>query len=201
MNLKFDKLSKREQVGLIIAGIAMFLAVLNGLVVKSIISRMTLLDHLIERSNEQLRLNNNVIKSQKAVEAEFQQVSAMFEQVDSINTGKESINSALDELAKKHKVNCASMEALEPDPKKSMNYDEFELNISQFDASVANWLRFLHEINEQRKLPGMPRVAKLTLTTIKNSDQVKGSMVISRIMSKVAKPAEGKAPEDGKDEK
>ena len=201
MNLKFDKLSSREQVGLVVAGIAMLLAVLNGLVVKSIVSRITLLDNLIERSNEKLRLNHQVIKSQKAVEAEFQQVRTMFEQVDSVNAGKESINSGMDELAKKHNVNCASMEALEPDPKKNMNYDEFELNISQFDASVANWLRFLHEMNELQKVPGMPRVAKLTLTTIKNSDQVKGSMVISRIMNKVAKSAEENAVDVPKEAK
>lgn len=189
MNLKLDKLSSREQIGLMVAGFAIFLALLNGLVIDKIVSRLTLLDSLIERSQKHLDLSAKVIRSRSSVEAEYERVKSMFEQVDTVNAGKENINSMMDELAKKHSVNCASMEALEPDPGKSLNYDVFELNVSQFDSSTANLLTFLHEMNEQRKLPGMPRVSKMTLSTVKNSDQIKGSMLITKIMTKVAVPA------------
>ncbi|MBN2302486.1 MAG: hypothetical protein JXN60_08225, partial [Lentisphaerae bacterium] len=86
----------------------------------------------------------------------------------------------IDELAERAGI---SLDAIDHrPPNEALFYDEYFVEIGKFETDMQNLLKFFESI-ENLAAPGMMRVSKLNITPSKTKGAVRGSMVISKLMT------------------
>jgi len=174
---KLEKLGPREKLGLAIATILVSALLADGLVIKTVANVFKELDADIENEQNGLAYNRRLEEGQPGVSAKYQAVKDLLGEAPSSAEAIDEMKGQIDELARRAGLDIVSMAHREP--RKRNFCVEHSVEVGEFEGDLAKMLRFLHEL---RKLPGMLRVAQLSVTPDKSRGLLKGSMLITKVM-------------------
>jgi len=174
--IKFDKLGLREKVGLSIAGLFIVFMIIDRLVVASVVSTLNDMQQRISTAEKELNYNKSVLKRKDEISARYEGISSLIGITVSPAEEIDNMSMEIADLATRMQIDYDSSQR---EPRKHAFYEEYFVDIRQFECEMNNLLVFLHEV---QKSPGMFRVSKLSVSSEQNDTRVKGSMLISKVM-------------------
>jgi hypothetical protein len=186
MAMRFDSLGTREKVGLALAALAVFLLLVERLVVHAWMNSCRSIDGEIVICRRELGYQDGVRASQARVESAYQAIRGLLGSVGSADETLDGLKGEIDDLARRAGVSVVSMDHRAP-----VRTDATELYtvvVASFECDTPSLLKFLANVEET---PGLLRVVKLSLSPGKTRHHVKGSMVITKLMVSSDLSAEG----------
>ncbi len=178
---KLDKLSTREQVGLVLAVACLLAFGVERLLVQRMVKEYHDLSQQIETKERELKLNRLIISRKKAIEAEYSNVEQLLRKPPSEAEAIAQMKRRVDSLADAMGVTLKSRDHLEPRHRKF--FDEYAVDLKDFEAGLEEFLRFMYSLSSLRTEPGMLQIASLTVSPKKNSGSVEGSMLVTKVMT------------------
>ncbi len=189
--LKLDKLGPRERVGLGLALAFVLVLLVDRLVVGWVSERVRDIEAQAETDAKELSYNNSVLRAKGPIEAEYGRIEASLATRLSDSEAIDEIKGEIDDLARDSGVELVSME--HRGPVVNPGYTEYVIEIRKLEAPMEGLLNFLHRIWMS---PGMMRVRKVTVGPGAGPDRVEGTVVISKLLVPVGRPAEPAAATD-----
>lgn len=181
-----QRLRSREKIWLGVMAVVLLLLLADWAVVQPVGRVYQDLDREIAQARTAVEYNHGVLPAESSVTEAFEAVGQKVGRVRSQAEDIDSMKGEIDSLAKKHAVTILAMKHRQP--RNAPYYDEYFVEIGEFEADIANLLTFLHSL---RASPGTLRISSLSLTPISGGSRAKGSMVISKVMMTDAKEASG----------
>ena len=181
---KLERLRPRERLGLVVMMAAVLLWGADRVLVVTVVDQLKRMDMAITTAKKTMVYHRDVLARKDATSREFARIGDLLGRVSSPEIGVADMKGELDELARKTGVAVSSMEHREP--RSAKYYDEYLVEIGKFESSMKSFLDFLRELQVSA---GMLRVVKLNLIPGTGSDQVRGSMLITKIMLPEPAPA------------
>ena len=183
---KISKLAPREKGFLAVGALCIAIFLLDRLVVRSVVKNFKQLDMDIEKAAKVLDYHKQVMNEQDKVTGIYNEISTKLGEVTSFAEEIDKMNMEIDNMARATGVDCPSIGPRDSRPS-GLSYEEFFVEIENFQATIEDLLRFLHDVHT---FPGMMRVSRLTISPDnRDKDKVKGSMLITKVM--MASPEEG----------
>ncbi|MFC1452769.1 hypothetical protein ACFLSJ_05425 [Verrucomicrobiota bacterium] len=182
-----QKLRVRERVAVAGAAAVLCLLLVQYLVARPIVRAYTRLDEAERVRSADLKYSLGAEGRRPGVVREY---DALARFIQSTSTSADSIDEMkrqIEKLADETEVSLLSRE-----PRKPVTadfYREYAIEIGKFEAGMTQLLAFLHGLPN---LDGTLRVSELSLSPEKGRNQVKGSMVITKVL----RPEERVAPTD-----
>ncbi len=172
-----SRIGPREKFGLILALFCIVFLVVDNLVIRPMVARCQELDVSIGNVEKTHSLYIDIIATSDVVDRMFNRIRSKLG--PSVPSAKAIVQMKreIDELA--NSTDVTLNEIKHRDPAKREFYDEYFVDIGDFETNEASLLRFLHGL---RQLPGTFQVASLKLSPGTDSDRVKGSMTITKVM-------------------
>jgi hypothetical protein len=178
---KLDKLASREKLLLGFAGLCVVVLLLDWLVIQRLVTRNRAVVHDIQRAGKDLEYNLSVLASRDEVARQYEVVKGLLREASSTAEEIDGMKGETDAMLGKFGIEFQSINHREP--RRTPYYEEYTVDVGGFQADVENLVRFLNEIHERRQAPGVLRVAKLSVNpNEKGERQIKGSMVLTKIM-------------------
>jgi len=177
-----DKLGVRERMALFVATLCVMALLLDYLVVRPVIGKLDGLNLEIESETAQLAYNMRVLQWRDTILKQYEEVSGLVGTATSSAEEADALAAEVDAMARQTRVELPSMGSLTP--RKTDVYEEYLVEVRDFEAGMAALLAFLYE-SVQR--PGLLRVSKLTVTPDRAGDRLRGSMLITKVMLTEAK--------------
>ncbi len=178
MAFRLSQLSGREQGMLALACCMVLVMLADNLVVGPSLRRLKRMDIGIDVARRQLRHNRTMLQLEEPVTAEYGKVRDLIGEEDTETGEIERLKSQLDELASRTGLSLRAMRHLAP------SRDEFlvtyQIDVSEFSGETISLLNFLHALHDA---PGMLRAARLSVAAPDESTVVRGSMVITKVMT------------------
>jgi Tfp pilus assembly protein PilO len=175
---RLSQLPQREQIGLSLACAALLLVVADQFVVKPVGRDLDRMDVEIEVAERQLQHNRGILKYQESVEAQYRQVENVIGVSCPAQEAIEAFKSQVDEIALRNGISLKSMQHLAPVTTDFLV--TYFVEISDFEGETLSLINFLHEV---QTAPGLLRLQRLSITSQDESTTVKGSIVISQVMT------------------
>lgn len=173
---RLSKLRMRERVGLLLAVIAVALLLMDNLVVQPVAKEYKNLGAAIAAERAKLAYAETVVTLESQIMERFGAVKDLLGAPQPEVVSVDLMKGRIDELAKKSEVLLFSIKHR---PVKDMGfYQEFAVEIGEFEATEDNLLRFLHSIRTEESIY---RVSKLDVKPDPEGDLVRGSMMITKV--------------------
>jgi hypothetical protein len=177
---KLDKLSAREKTGVVLSVVCVLIVGADRLVVQPMIGRYNQLREQIEIKEKDLQLSRTILGSKQQVESSYRQVEELLDAPASEAEAIAGMKKQMDSLADRMGVTIKSRDHLEPQNRKF--FDEYALDLKEFEANRRNFLTFVHSLAYMRRASGMLQIASLRVTPQKRREKLEGSMVITKVM-------------------
>ncbi len=173
------KLSEREKIGLMVAGISLFLWLVNQVVVLGLEKRLNELGRDIEKKENESRYSKCVLQGMSNITKEYEESSVEMPRapLSAKTTIMDELMGQVYDLAVQAGISEPATKHHEPVITKY--YVEYAVELNGFQAEMPNLVRFLHLA---QTAPGMLRVSLLTLSPGKTKSQVTGSILLSKIV-------------------
>lgn len=178
---RLSQLPPREQAGLGIACAFVLLLIADQIVVSPVTAVLSRMDIDIEVATKQCEHNKQVLRYETSVEAKYEQVKNLIGVSPSEQEAVEAFKSSIDEMALRNGISLKSMQHLTPEPTDFLV--TYSVEIGDFEAETLALINFLNEI---QNAPGLLRVQRLSLNSQDETTMVKGSLVISKVMTLAA---------------
>jgi type II secretory pathway component PulM len=176
---RLARLSTRERSWMLIAGVFVVLLCVVLLVVNPVLQELHRLEEEIGRKRVQKAYARSVESWHAGVAQQFSAAAGRLSKAVSPSEDIAEFKGEIDELARKHSLVVSTMEHREPRPFKA--YDEYTVAIGKFESSRQALLEFLDDL---QKSPGLLRVSNMSLTPGLTGDQIKGSLLITKVKLK-----------------
>ncbi len=187
----FGRLPTKEQVGIGIALVFVVLLLADKFVVQAIVRENNSKDADILILEDRIRHNRKILQLKDSVTEKYEKVSDLIGESPPGQEANESLKGEVDEIATEAGVRLKSMQHLTPDP---LDYlTTYYVDVSEYETETLNLLSFVKSVES---VPGMLRIQRLVVEAQEPNTQVKGSVVISKVMAK----ASGVAEEDAASE-
>ena len=177
MGGRLSRMSSREQVGLVLSVAGVILVSVDWLVVRPVLRESRRLAMEIASAETNLRQCRDVQSVKAGVEKEYRTVSRFMRPSTSRAEEIANMKGEIDEMTRRSGVVVAAMEHEEP--RLSPVVEEYFVRIGKFDADRRSLLAFLNELQNSAS---MLRVAQMSLSPGTVPDQVKGSMLVTKVM-------------------
>lgn len=179
---RLARLSPRERSGILIAAVVVTLVVVDLLIVNPVLRELDRLSTEIQKEQRALSYARSVQSWHGGVEQQFLSAASKLSKAISASEDIAEFKGEIDELARKHGLLISSMEHREP--RSFAAHDEYLVAIGKFESSRRALLDFLVDL---QKSPGLLRVSNMSLTPGASEDQVKGSLLVTKLKLKIAK--------------
>ena len=173
---RISRLNSREKLGLIIAMLVTAVLVLDRLAVRPLGVRCEGLDLDIQREAKTLEYQASVMQARSEVERQFESIRAQLGEELPAAEAIDAMKGEIDALARASEVSLLAMKHREP--RRTEFYDEYALDIGDFETDEIGLMRFLHALMEK---PGTFHVTKLKLAPDATGKRVKGSMTVTKV--------------------
>jgi len=186
-----DRLRPREKLGLLIAVLCIFALLADHLVVAAVVKKMRQIDDETKTAKKMLVYNIGVLE--RGVPKDYDGIGNVLEKSGSSG---EIINEMKDEIydiAHKTGVELPSMEGR--DPVKKDFYEVYPVEIGKFDTTMENLINFLHALHTS---PSMLIVSRLSISSSKESNQNKVTMLVTKLIMQTSPPPSLSAPPETK---
>ena len=174
---RLSQLPALEQLGLGMACAAVLLLAADHFVVKPVSWKLKQLDIKIEAAEQKVAFDYKSLQYKKSVEEQYAQVKDLIGVSKSDQDGLDFVG-CIDDMAPRNGVSVKSRK-LQTEPP-SDYLETYFVKIGGFEASINALINFLNEIETS---PGLLRVQKLSISSRAANDMVKGSLVISKVMT------------------
>jgi len=173
----WDKLSKKEKIGLSFALVFMLVAGLDRLIISPIRGRFARVDQSIKISEKQLGHDLRNVHLKDQIAEEFEKYVEYVERSGSDEEEVAKILGEIESLARQSKVYLVDVKP--QSPKTIDFYKEFSVEI-EAEGEIADLTTFLHHINMSAQLL---RVEKLRLNAKESENKMlKSSMLITKVL-------------------
>jgi hypothetical protein len=187
----FGRLPPKEQVGIGVALVFVVLLLADKFVVQAVAREISSKDADISILEDRIRHNRTVLRLKDSVTLKYEKVSDLIGESPPGQEANESLKGEVDEIATKAGVRLKSMQHLTPDP---LDYlTTYYVDVSEYETETLNLLNFVEAVES---VPGMLRIQRLVVEAQEPNTQVKGSVVISKVMAKGSGDAEVEASEE-----
>ena len=187
---RLARLSVRERNWMLIAGVFVTLVVVDLLIVNPVLREIDRLSAEIEKEQRALAYTQGVKAWHAGVEQQFARAAGKLSKAVSTSEDIAEFKGEIDELARKHGLLISSMEHREPRPFAA--HDEYLVAIGKFESPRRALMEFLVDL---QKCPGLLRVSNMSLTSGASDEQVKGSLLITKLKLKNTMPEKAPASE------
>jgi hypothetical protein len=178
---KLSQLPPREQIGLGLACALVLCFVADQVVVKPVSKILDDRDADIEVLEKEIAQDKELLRYEDSVKVQYEQVKNLIGVSGPEQETIEQFKSDIDEMALRNGLSLKSMQHLTPEPTDFLV--TYFVDIGDFEADVLSLINFLYEV---QMAPGMLRMQNLSLTSQEESSTVKGSLVISKVMTLAA---------------
>ena len=176
---KLDRLSYRERVFLALALVFVICVAADRLAVQFIVDQFKSQEEQTEKQRSALKRNLRIAAGERLVADDYARIRSRLGQPASRAAAMDDLKGKIDEMARESGIVIVSMK--DRDPRSTDAYEEYAIEIGRFESGTKELLAFLHRV---RTFPGMMRVSKLAVAPDKDTGQLTGAMLISRIMEK-----------------
>ena len=182
------KLAPREKVGLGVALVCLLIMVLYNLVVETVLTGLDDVGRDLRKAAKTLEYYDRALLRTNGVNEAYSRVTSALAAPADRSEAMDRLNVSVEEIAQRTGLEVSATMPRETQEVLDKNTgdhiaDRYQAGIENFQASADSLLKFLHEIWISAD---MLRVTKLSITSVKDSNAVKGSMLIT----KVALPAQ-----------
>jgi hypothetical protein len=174
---RLRNLGLREKLGLAVAGLFVFGLLLDRLVISPIVRNYVELGREIRKESKALSMKRWIAGTEPTVRESYQAVSGRLGRFTSQAQAIDAMKGQIDELAARTGVVLVSREHRHP--REERFYQEYYVEIGEFEAGITNLVRFLHALPNA---PGILRVRHLNTVPDRKRRILKGSMLISKVM-------------------
>lgn len=174
---RWMNLGSRERAGLLAALVFGVAVAGDHLVVKPVLRQFDAQRAALATAAGNLNYNLSLLQQEERVSEEFRKISGLFQRAGTPAEAIDRLKGDIDDAARASGVSLVSMEHREP--RATGFLEEYTVEISRYEASIESLLDFLHRV---QKAPGMLRVARLTMDAPENSQWIRGSVVITKVM-------------------
>ncbi|MCE9613167.1 MAG: hypothetical protein K8T26_02770 [Lentisphaerae bacterium] len=190
---RLNRLEGREKLGLLLVVLVLVILVLDYAIIRPINIRCGWLDGDIEIESKTLLYQAGVLKMGSHVEQEFGAIRDRIGDALPAAEARRAMRSAIDALAQESDVALISVKDREP--RHTENFDEYALDIADFETDEQGLARFLHAL---MGAPGTYRVTRMKVAPDNTGKRIKGSMTVTRVTlpAPAAAPVEA-APSQG----
>lgn len=173
----WDKLSRKEKIGLSLALAVMVVAFLDRLIISPIRGRISQINQNIQISEKQLAHDLRNLHQKDQIEQAFQKYVGYVERSGSDEEEVAKILGEIESLSRQSGVYLADMK---PQAPKAVDfYKEYTIEI-EVEGEMIPITTFLHQLNTSKQLL---RIKKLRLASKEEGDKVlKSSMVITKVL-------------------
>jgi hypothetical protein len=178
MGALMERLGVRERIGLSIAGLCVAALLVDVAVVGPLGHQIDALEDGIADVQRKLDYNRDVLRLEAPVREEYERVRGLIGSADSKSRASDALTATVDALARTSRIDCPLMGPRAPLEKPF--YDEFVVEVGKFEGPVSGLLSFLHAVSRE---PGLLRVVAFSVSPDKVVDTVKGSLVVTKVMS------------------
>jgi len=173
----FNKLSKKERIGLSIAVGFITLAVLDRLVIKPIKDKVDRLNHQIQVSEEELRLDLRNLQEKKVISREYEKYTQYVTKAGSDEEEVAKILAEIEEMARRSNVNLVDITPQAP--REIDFYREYAAEI-EIMGSMESVVKFLYRLSNSMLLL---RAQKLRMTLKGDeSKNVAATILVTKIL-------------------
>ena len=174
-----EKTSTRERIGLLVAIFSLIIVAADRVVVQSIRRGVTRMEQEIASQKKNHVYNAAVIA--QGVPSGYDEILAVLGRTVSPEEAAGTLKDEVLELARKSGIDLPSTE--ERDSVKTPSCDEYSIEVSKFEVSMASLLKFLDALETS---PDMLRATRLNLTAGREPKQVTGSILITKLMVRMS---------------
>jgi Tfp pilus assembly protein PilO len=172
----WDKLSKKEKIGLSCAFVFLLVASMDRLIINPIYGRFQKIDQAIKINEKQLGHDLRNIHLKEQIAKEFEKYVEYVERSGSDEEEVAKILGEIESLARQSKVYLVDVKPKAP--QKVDFYKEYAVEI-EAEGELADLITFLHQVNTSAQLL---RVEKLRLNSKEDgSTGLKSSMLITKV--------------------
>ncbi len=175
---RLSQLPPREQMGLGLACAFALFFIADQIVIKPVSKTLARMDVDIEVAEKQVTHNKEVLQYRESVEAQYEQVKNLIGISGLEQEAVEAFKSNIDEMALRNGISLKSMQHLAPETTDFLV--TYFVEISDFEAETLSLINFLHDV---QNAPGMLRLQRMSVASQNESSEVKGSLVISKVMT------------------
>ena len=175
---RLSQLPPREQMGLGLACAFALFFIADQIVIKPVSKTLARMDVDIEVAEKQVSHNKEVLQYRESVEAQYEQVKNLIGISGLEQEAVEAFKSNIDEMALRNGISLKSMQHLAPETTDFLV--TYFVEISDFEAETLSLINFLHDV---QNAPGMLRLQRMSVASQNESSEVKGSLVISKVMT------------------
>jgi len=150
----------------------------DQIVIKPVSKTLARMDVDIEVAEKQVTHNKEVLQYRESVEAQYEQVKNLIGISGLEQEAVEAFKSNIDEMALRNGISLKSMQHLAPETTDFLV--TYFVEISDFEAETLSLINFLHDV---QNAPGMLRLQRMSVASQNESSEVKGSLVISKVMT------------------
>lgn len=197
--LKFDSLNTREKILLFAAGFIVLMSIFQWLLVLPFLRKAKDLDAAIKDMKSNVTIGQNELNKQKIVENEYKKIKHLLGRSLSDAEAINDMKGQVEDIAQKAGLKFGP--AMQRDITKEEAWREYRVELPKVESEVGfnmtSLIDFVYRIQES---DAMFRVEKINLSPDQGSRQLKGSIIISKIMlppeetSAVGKPPEVQRP-------
>ena len=173
---RLSRLDGREKFGLLVVVLAIVLLILDWAVIRPINTRCRALDVDIERESKALAYQESVLQAGPQVDRQFTDIRERLGTAMPPAEALEVMKGEIDRLAQESEVSLIATK--HRDPRHAEFYDEYALDIGDFETDEEGVARFLHAI---MTAPGTFRVTRLKIAPDNTGKRVKGSMTVTKV--------------------
>lgn len=173
----WDRLSRKEKIGLSLALAFITVAVLDRLIVSPIRSRVRQINQNIQISEKQLAHDLRNVRQKDQIEKQFEKFVGYVERSGSDEEEVAKILGEIESLARQSGIYLVDMK---PQAPKDIDfYKEYTIEI-EVEGEMIPLTKFLHQLNTS---PQLLRIKKLRLTSKEEGQAgLKASMVITKVL-------------------
>ncbi len=173
----FEKLSRKEQIGLMIAFSFLILAFLDRVIISPIRNKMKRIDREIKISEKQLSMNLRNIKQKDIIEEKYNKYVKYLKRSGSDEEEMVRILGEIEVLARKSHIYL--VDSKPQTPKRVKFYKQYMVGI-EVEGEMSDLITFLHELNTSSQLLRAEKV-RLSIKA-KKRGVIKGFMLITKVL-------------------
>jgi hypothetical protein len=172
----FSRMSAKEKIGLAIAAAIVFVAFTDRLLINPMSSRMRQLNNQIQSEVMRLKLNQEYINQKDAVSAEYGKYSGYTKKSGSDEEEQTKMLGEIENLSRQAGVPISNMKQSAPQAMNS--YKKYEVKLDA-EGSMDAVVNFLYLVSAS---PQLLRAENVTLSKDKDSDAVRASVTVTKIV-------------------
>lgn len=175
-----SRMSQKEKIGIFLAGIVVFFALLDRLVIAPVSDRLLEIERQIKMSEKQLDIGMRNISQKESITREYQKYARYLKNSGSDEEQAAVMLSEIEDLARRSNMNLVDIKPQQP--KNIDFYKEYSIEI-EAEGEMESIINFLWKLNSSVQLLRVERL-RLNLKE-KGSAVVKASIFITKFSTKL----------------